>query len=77
MNYTQCKIKRNKIKQTAWLQADKVKLNRFITLKDSESPELKWQIIKIFSTTNEDNIKDSHNSKRWFENDCFIKFGNK
>lgn len=76
MKFTQCKIKNCDASQTVWLPSDKVKLTRWITLKDDNVKKW-WQIVEVFSTTEEDNIKDSHDSKRWFKNDCFIKFGNK
>lgn len=68
--YKQCNLLSGTYAMVAWLEADKVKLGMYVTLKDSEEPNLWWKIQSIGDTSlAKTDIKGAHNSEAWHRND--------
>lgn len=56
--------------QMVWLEAGRAKLGDRITLSDFDTPDKRWEVIEVYEAELEKkDIKDSHNSKKWFEKD--------
>lgn len=66
----QCLLSDGVSVQMAWLNAEEVKEGIRVTLEDSDDECKWWEIVKIYDMIKaKDEIKDSHNSRKWFDND--------
>jgi len=47
MKYKQCELKNGVSRMIVWLDAEKVKPNIKVTLKNSENPKIWWTILTV------------------------------
>jgi hypothetical protein len=78
MRYNQCTLESGNTLKTVFLEVGKYNIGFFVTLKDDENASRRWRIIEIFDgELDEKDIKDSHDSDKWFKKDWLHKIEHK
>jgi hypothetical protein len=72
MIVVQCVLTDGKGRIVAWLDRHPhLDVGKFVTLKDYEDPDKKWEVVSMGSEQDKSKLKRSH---KWFEND-FVRDG--
>lgn len=75
MKKVQCLLKSKNTTTVCWIDNDpRLKQGIFITLKDTDTPERRWEIITIGVPREMSDIKGGHSSKDWHKNDKHTAF---